>query len=524
MSEYSSSELARPIWGWGSSFDHDEARDFHAARVALYARLVTTFFAVLYIGGGIIVALVVPERFVSIHLHPAKIANLLAVAVAAAVWWAMKRPRRPALFLVMGDAALPLLINLGGALAAPYVPRGLGVTFGPLLVSALALMFRAAFVPSPARRTAWIGALASVPTIWAQYEMAARAGELPGFATPLLVALGTAMWSLGLVAGTALVSREIYGLRTQMARAQRLGQYTIERLVGEGGMGSVYVARHARLRRPTALKLLSPERSSAESIARFEREVQLTSQLTHPNTVAVYDYGRSPDGVFYYAMEYVDGVSLAQLVDEHGPQAPGRVIHILRQAAEALVEAHALGLIHRDVKPANILLCERPGNTDVVKLVDFGLVKDIRPSADPALTHADAITGTPLYLAPEAITDPAAVDHRVDIYALGAVGYCLLAGVPPFQGRSTVEVCGHHLHSVPVAPSQRLEMALPAQLEALLLTCLAKRPEDRPQSARVLCQKLAECAEKSPWSEDDARSFWERWRVAKANATGLGHD
>jgi serine/threonine-protein kinase len=518
----SSESRQRPVWGRGTSFDDDEARDFHASRVALYARLVTTFFVLLYIGGAVVVALAVPEQFVAIHLHPAKIVNVLAVVVSAWVWWAVRRPKRSVTMLVGGDALLPFLINLGAAVVAPYVPQGFGLTFIPMLVSALALMLRAAFVPSPPHRTIWIGALASLPMVWAQYEMAAVSGKLPGFATPAIVALATTGWSAAVVVGTALISREIYGLRTQVAKAQRLGQYTLERLVGEGGMGSVYVARHARLRRPTALKMLSPERTSPEAIARFEREVQLTSQLTHPNTVAVYDYGRTPDGVFYYAMEYLDGVSLAQLVDEHGPQPAGRVIHILRQAADALVEAHMLGLIHRDVKPANILLCERPGNADVVKLLDFGLVKDIRPDStsksDPALTRADAITGTPLYLSPETITDPASVDHRVDIYALGAVGYCLLTGVPPFQGRSTVEVCAQHLHTAPLPPSKRLGKPVPAELEALLLACLAKKREERPESARELCRQLAECAARTPWSEDEARAFWVGWRGAKAKA------
>lgn len=521
MSGPSSSEQKRPVWGRGTRFDDEEARDFHATRVALYARLVMIFFVLIFVGGALVVGFAAPDQFVAIHRHPAKIANVLAIAVAGGVWWAVRRPQRPDLMLVVGDASLPLLINLGAALVAPYVPPGFGMSFVPMLVSALALMFRAAFVPSPPRRTVWIGVLASVPMIWAQYEIAAVSGQLPGFATPALIAVATAGWSAAVVVGTALVSQEIYGLRTQVAKAQRLGQYTLERLVGEGGMGSVYIARHARLRRPTALKLLSPERSSPEALARFEREVQLTSQLTHPNTVAVYDYGRSPDGVFYYAMEYVHGLSLAQLVDEHGPQPAGRAIHILWQAADALVEAHALGLIHRDVKPANILLCARPGNADVVKLLDFGLVKDIRPSSvsdDPALTRADAITGTPLYLSPEAITDPGAVDHRVDIYALGAVGYCLLTGVPPFQGRSTVEVCSQHLHTPPVPPSQRLGTPVPAELEALLLACLAKKPEQRPQSARELCRRLAECAAQSPWSEDEARAFWESWRAASASA------
>jgi eukaryotic-like serine/threonine-protein kinase len=383
------------------------------------------------------------------------------------------------------------------------------MSFVPLLINVLGLVFRAAFVPSPPLRTAGIGVISSLPTIWSQYQLASQALLLPEPMTPTLLAIGGATWSLPLVLGTALISKEIYGLRTEVVKARRLGQYTIERLIGEGGMGAVYEARHARLRRPTALKLILPERTGTESLARFEREVQLTSQLTHPNTVTIYDYGRTPDGVFYYTMEYIDGLSLEQLVNQHGPQPEGRIVHILTQAAGALAEAHAFGLIHRDVKPANILLCERTGSGDVIKLLDFGLVKDVRPDADPALTQTNTIAGTPLYLAPEALTDPSSIDHRADLYALGAVGYCLLTGTPPFQGRSIVEVCGHHLHTPPEAPSERLGKAVHPGLEALLLACLAKKADDRPASALALQTELGACASELVWTIEDAKRCWQ---------------
>lgn len=503
-------------WGRGTTFDDEETRAFLAQRVALYARQLGMFFALLYAAGAVVVLAVAPDMFWAIHLHPAKLANVALIAVAFGVWWAVRRPGRSVLALLAGDAVLPLLLNLSVALIVPYIPTGFALTFMPLLISVLGLMFRAAFVPSPPVRTALIGVLGSGPVIWAQYHLATREPHLPELISPTLIGIGTATWCLALVVGTALISKEIYGLRSEVLKARRLGQYTIERLIGEGGMGAVYVARHARLRRPTALKLLLPDRIGPETIARFEREVQLTSQLTHPNTIAVYDYGRTPDGVFYYAMEYIDGLSLAQLVTKYGPQPAARVVHILLQAADALVEAHSLGLIHRDVKPANILLCERAGSADVVKLVDFGLVKDSRPGTDPALTQTNVVTGTPLYLAPEAITDPAGVDHRVDLYALGAVGYCMLVGEPPFAGRTTVEVCAHHLHSVPVPPSARLDRPVPAALEALLLRCLAKRREDRPASARELHRLLTACAVESPWSSDDAHAFWAREQASLA--------
>jgi serine/threonine-protein kinase len=507
---------ARSVWGWGSSFDSAEERSFLARRVALYALAIGGFFGMLYAGGLVLGLVVVPDQFIAMHLSPAKLMNLVVVVVGLGIWRAARRADSSAFTLIAGEALLPLLITSGGAIAAPSVPPAFALSSFPLLLAVLALMFRAAFIPSPPLRTVWVGALACVPTVYSQFVLGSRAQNLPAAVTPTLLLVGSCLWCLALIAGTALVSREIYGLRAAVVKAKQLGQYTIERLVGEGGMGAVYVARHARLRRPTALKLLLPERTGPENIARFEREVQLTSQLSHPNTVAVYDYGRTPDGIFYYAMEYIDGLSLAELVEKFGPQPPGRVLHILMQAADALTEAHAIGLIHRDVKPANILLCERAGSADVVKLLDFGLVKDLRPSTDPGLTQTDTIAGTPLYLAPETITNPSSVDRRVDLYALGAVGYCLLTGAPPFEGKSAVEVCGHHLHTNPAPPSARLGRPLPEGVDAVLLACLAKRPEDRPGSARELQARLRECALHAPWSSDDARPFWASRRAALA--------
>ncbi|HZO12223.1 MAG TPA: serine/threonine-protein kinase, partial [Polyangiaceae bacterium] len=216
--------------------------------------------------------------------------------------------------------------------------------------------------------------------------------------------------------------------------------------------------------------------------------------------------------VFYYAMEYADGLSLEELVRNDGPQPAARVVHILHQAAGALSEAHRLGLIHRDVKPANILLCERGGVPDTVKVVDFGLVKEIATESDVQVTQANTITGTPSYLAPEMITTPNDVDGRADLYALGAVGYFMLTGEPVFDGATVVEVCGHHLHSKPEPPSQRRGEPIDEDLERLVLTCLAKRKEDRSSSARALEGELARLAKKHPWSTDEAQGWWLRWR------------
>jgi serine/threonine-protein kinase len=312
----------------------------------------------------------------------------------------------------------------------------------------------------------------------------------------------------------------IFGLRREIQEARRLGQYTLEEKLGEGGMGAVYRARHAMLRRPTAIKLLPPAKSSEAALARFEREVQLTACLSHPNTVSVFDYGRTPDGVFYYAMEYLEGANLQALVRDDGPQPPARVAHVIGQVASALVEAHGIGLIHRDIKPENIILCERGGRPDVAKVVDFGLVRDPEPGSGARLTLTNVVQGTPLYLSPEAIRAPETVDARSDLYALGAVAYFLLTGTHVFGGATAVEVCSHHLHSLPEPPSDRLGRPLPPGLERLVLACLAKDPGRRPPSAAALQDALAGLCDVGRWSEAEARAWWERWRRGHSTRAG----
>jgi eukaryotic-like serine/threonine-protein kinase len=328
-----------------------------------------------------------------------------------------------------------------------------------------------------------------------------------------------ATWCAVSIALATVGSRTIFGLRTEAARVRRLGQYTLERQIGAGGMGVVYRARHAMLRRPTAIKLLPPDRAGEASLVRFEREVQITAQLSHPNTVAIYDYGRTPDGVFYYAMEYLDGVNLEDLVRLHGAQPPGRVVSILDQVCGALTEAHGRGLIHRDIKPANIILTERGGEPDVAKVVDFGLVKPYAAD-DPRLTVSapGVLTGTPLYLSPEAMTSPEAGDPRSDLYALAAVGYYLVTGRPVFEGRTVAEIIGHHLHTEPVPPSARLGRQVPSDLEAVLMRCLRKDPDERPASARELRDGLRACGQVRPWTTVEAAAWWEAFRATPAPA------
>jgi eukaryotic-like serine/threonine-protein kinase len=299
---------------------------------------------------------------------------------------------------------------------------------------------------------------------------------------------------------------------------KQLGQYALEDKIGAGGMGSVYRARHALLRRPTAVKLLDPDKVSPVSIARFEREVQLTSQLNHPNTITIYDYGRTPEGIFYYAMEYLEGIDLDELVERFGPIPEGRVLHILRQVCGSLAEAHAIGLIHRDIKPANLILTCRGGVYDLLKVLDFGLVKALGGEQEVQLTATHSLTGTPRYLSPEAIERPDTVDARTDIYAMGAVAYYLLTGTPVFTATTLVELCMQHVKETPEPPSQRLKRPVSPDLENVILRCLAKKPEDRPDSAAVLLGELEKCKLAHPWTSADARAWWEEFKRSQDGA------
>ncbi len=314
---------------------------------------------------------------------------------------------------------------------------------------------------------------------------------------------------LAILAFTLAVARMRRSMRQAAIDARQLGQYQLEEKIGAGGMGVVYRGRHAMMRRPTAIKLLDADKTTEDAISRFEREVHLTSQLTHPNTIAIYDYGRTPEGVFYYAMEYLDGINLDQVVRRHGPQPEARVIHILQQICGSLTEAHGVGLIHRDIKPANIVLCHRGGQYDVVKVLDFGLVKAADSERDVSLTAVGSITGTPLYLAPETIERSDTIDARSDLYAVGAVGYYLLTGSPVFDGKSVIEICMQQLHAEPEPPSQRLGQPVSREFESLLLSCLAKNPKDRPASAQELLLRLTRCPTAHDWTPEDARTWWQ---------------
>jgi serine/threonine-protein kinase len=406
-------------------------------------------------------------------------------------------------------------IGIGGSFAvSTLLASGLHAAgYASLIYAAFTVFMRAIVVPSSGRRTAIVSALVFVPMWIAGVILALQTEqEVPG---PAFV-VGGLMLGIVPILLASVGSDIIYGLRRQVSEAMQLGQYTLGSKIGEGGNGTVYRAHHALLRRPTAIKLLLPDRVGADNLERFEREVQHMSQLTHPNTVAVFDYGHSPDGVFYYAMEYLGGIDLEHLVERFGPQPSGRVVHILLQVCGALHEAHAARLIHRDIKPANIILCERGTVLDVAKVVDFGLVKEITRDTGAS---TQVVLGTPAYVAPEAVTDPDHITHAVDLYALGAVGYFLVTGRRLFEGKTAVDVCIQHVTQPPRRPSEVAGIAIAPELEAVLMKCLAKQPAQRYASAAELAEALEAVPPTADWTKADATAWWDRFRTSQAATT-----
>ncbi len=298
------------------------------------------------------------------------------------------------------------------------------------------------------------------------------------------------------------------GLRTELHEAHRFGQYRLRQKLGAGGMGEVYLAEHQLLKRPCALKLIKPEAGADPiALARFEREVQSAARLAHPNTIEIYDYGHTEDGTFYYVMEYLQGLSLADLVHRAGPLPPGRVIYLFRQICAGLAEAHGLGLVHRDLKPANVFVAVRGGESDVAKVLDFGLVKLTQDPGAATLTSEMTVSGTPMYMAPEQATGEGVLDARADIYALGAMSYFALTARPPFAGENAFAVMMAHNRD-PVVPPSRICPSVPADLEQVVLRCLAKKPGDRYPSVRALGEALAACASATDWGSKRADAWW----------------
>lgn len=321
-------------------------------------------------------------------------------------------------------------------------------------------------------------------------------------ATPSLL-----MGAFGSVLGAALlgVTTSLRASRRRTRALEELGPYTLLREVGSGGMGRVFEGQHRLLRRRAAIKVILQEQASAEQLRRFDLEAKITSRLCHPNTVVVFDYGRTRRGDFYYAMEYVDGITWEELVQRYGAQPAARVRQLLVQACGSLAEAHGLGLVHRDLKPSNLMLAQVGGVFDFVKVLDFGLVRVTR-GVEAGMSGSSGLLGTPRYMAPESFASSRA-DPRSDVYSLGCVAYFLLSGQPPFSAKSDAAMATLHLTRMPPALRGRGKAGLTPELERVVMRCLAKNPEERFGSAAALMRALSELS-LPPWTQADAAAFW----------------
>ncbi len=412
-----------------------------------------------------------------------------------------------------------LAISMGVIMAVydllGHVPN---MTPTTVLIVAFPLM-----VPAPPRRTLFTALAAATMGPIALFSLSAL-GRVPTPATAnYLMLVGANLFAVVLA---VFGSRIIYGINLDAAQAQELGAYRLETRLGRGGMGEVWRARHRMLIRPAAIKLIRPDIVATDEdsrehltrvVRRFRREAQVTATLESPHTIELFDFGVTEDGVLYYVMELLEGCDLETMVEDKGPMSPARVIHILIQVCDSLAEAHERGLVHRDIKPANIMLCQKGRHCDVVKVVDFGLVAlttadEAEYDTERSRLSIDGVAGTPAYMAPELASGASnEANASADLYALGCVAYWLLTGRPVFERKNAMAVIVAHAVEEPIAPSRVVDVSIPDALESLVMSCLAKDPAKRPQSAEDIIKALEEMPTASEWTHARARAWWSEY-------------
>ncbi len=428
----------------------------------------------------------------------------------------------------MVSADMLIATHAGFLLEASYGDPGLVVSQWNLTALSFVLLMAtyAIFVPNTWRRAALVVVPMALVPLGLVVEMQLRHPEVAGLAASVFTTSRTTDVILHLVTasavcvlGTALITR----FRTATFEARAAGLYDLREKIGVGGMGEVWRAEHHVLARPVAIKLIRPELVGADgdpekarvATRRFEREAQATAALRSPNTIEVYDFGVTGEGVFFYVMEYLDGLDLETLVQEHGPLPASRAIYLLRQACASLGDAHTNGLIHRDVKPANIFACRLGQEHDFVKVLDFGLVKEEQRVDQTQLTVDGLTTGTPAYMAPVLALQDHPITPATDVYAIGCVAYWLVTGKLVFDNETPLATIVDHVKTEPTPPSARTELEVPAELDALILRCLAKDPGDRYASMRELSEALARVTlVGAAWTDRTADEWWRLHRPA----------
>jgi serine/threonine-protein kinase len=492
------------------------ASDIHTLRrhrLAATASLLVVSYAIFLIwhvssraGHGWVGWLLISARFI---LSAVVAAWLFRPISLSPVWL---RALEVALFggLTLIVALSQYLVNLAMLQAGDPIGMIAFMKNGVLQMVVLMLLY-GTFVPNPPRTVAWVVAAMAVAPLLGIALLSGRP-EFALVAERFQSADQTGSDALFLLMGAGMAifgSRLLSGLRTELHHARKYGQYRLVRKLGEGGMGEVYLAEHQLLKRPCAIKLILPEHSQEPGLLRrFEREVRATSHLTHPNIVEVYDFGLTPDGAFYYVMEYLPGLTLRELVSSRGTLPLGRVIYLVRQVCEALREAHLAGLVHRDVKPGNVIVGRYGSRSDVVKLLDFGLVRSLADAHETHLTGEGQLLGTPDYMSPEQAGGAAGAGPSSDLYSVGALTYYLLTGRPPFVRSTVAEAIVAHLHEAP-QPPLTYRPDVPRDLEAVVLRCLAKTPPDRFPTIKALGDALADCNAAGEWGPNHAEAWWE---------------
>jgi len=448
----------------------------------------------------------------AVNWAPGFISIVVAVSVALII-----RAARPRPGTVMALALVFEVAGSYGIAAAEFLHQLVGTGqswIGLSWVAVWMLLFNVVVPTVP--RYAVIAALASVTSVPTMVLLSLSMFPLPSRPTAAMIFFGFGYGYILVVIMAYVGARVVYGLGTEVTRARELGSYRLEHRLGQGGMGEVWSASHRLLARPAAIKLIRSSLpghpgSSDDMRRRFEREAQVIAQLRSPHTVTLFDYGVTEEGACYYAMELLDGIDAETLIKRFGPIPAERVVQILRQMCHSLSEAESRGLVHRDIKPANIFLCRYGEDHDFVKILDFGIAKAVQePSSETqaALTIPNVIHGTPAFIAPEQALGATDVDARADIYSTGCVAYWLLTGQQVFTADTAMKLLLAHAHTPPELPSSRVTLPIPPDLDALVLSCLAKDREQRPKSAQDLLHRLDAIALTQPWTDARARQWW----------------
>ena len=499
----------------GSGLDTASGPAFVQQRLALFGGIIAVVGTAFWVMDLVVFLALVRTPLVAIL--PA-LSYLGGPVAGAALWLICRRGGLGRATLERVDAAGLLACCVGWML-----PQLWSVTLVDLIATTLAVTVtvstRAILVPSKPARTLRLSALGFALVVamvwWTRGDLVPPPGWPAGMSYSLMAGISVVKFGLVAVALATITSSIIYGLRQRVREANQLGQYTLEERMGHGGMGEVWSARHRLLMRPAAIKLIRLDPASrvdpAVMLRRFEREAHTTAALRSPHTVALYDFGQADDGTLYYVMEKLVGMDLESLVERFGPVPAARAVHNLKQACHSLDEAHRNGLTHRDIKPANIFVSRDGTELDFVKVLDFGLVRlrQDRPNAEQVKLTAEGTTsGTPAYMAPEIVMGDESYDHRVDLYAIGCVGYWLLTGKLVFEGDTAMKVMLDHMKTPPARPKSRTELPIPAELEQIILDCLEKDPARRPASAAELARRLAGVPLPEAWTAARAERWW----------------